>query len=221
MLRPCLSGRGAPDCPPVDAQHPAGAGHLNAACHPGAQAEQQGRDAGSLPASPLRLWRRGAGACAAVRPHTGCPGFGCPAHSSPPPAPSPTRDGPPQNGKPAPDCFMAVAHRLGLPPSACLVIEDAPAGVAAATAAGMRVVAVPSILQKGGQPSDMYPAPDPAAAAGCVSILPSLLEFRPEQYGLPPFEGGWQGVAGLLRVAGGATGVARALPRPQQVGTDS
>lgn len=140
-----------------------------------------------------------AGTYAAGWPHMGYGGFGCPSHCSPPP---PDRDGPLQNGKPAPDCFMAVAQRLGLPPSACLVIEDAPAGVAAATAAGMRVVAVPSILQKGGQPSDMYPAPDPAAAAGCVSILPSLLEFRPEQYGLPPFEGGWQGVAGLWRVAG-------------------
>ncbi len=96
-----------------------------------------------------------------------------------------------QNGKPAPDCFTAVAQRLGLPPSACLVIEDAPAGVAAATAAGMRVVAVPSILQKGGRPSDLYAKPCPGAAAGCVSILPSLLEFRPERYGLPPFEGGW------------------------------
>lgn len=57
-----------------------------------------------------------------------------------------------QNGKPAPDCFAAVAARLGLQPSQCLVIEDAPAGVAAAAAAGMRVVAVPSMLQKGGRP---------------------------------------------------------------------
>lgn len=104
----------------------------------------------------------------------------------------PDHRAPLQNGKPAPDCFTAVAKRLGLPPSACLVIEDAPAGVAAATAAGMRVVAVPSILQKGGRPSALYPKPDSAAPAGCVSILPSLLEFRPEQYGLPPFEGGWQ-----------------------------
>ena len=58
------------------------------------------------------------------------------------------------NGKPAPDCFVQLASRLGQPPAACLVIEDAPAGVAAAVAAGMRVVAVPSMLQKGGKPSE-------------------------------------------------------------------
>lgn len=101
-----------------------------------------------------------------------------------------------QNGKPAPDCFTKVAQRLGLPPSACLVIEDAPAGVTAAVAAGMRVVAVPSILQKGGRPSDQYPRPCPGATAGCISLLPSLLDFRPEDYGLPAFTGGWEGGRG-------------------------
>lgn len=99
------------------------------------------------------------------------------------------------NGKPAPDCFTQLAARLGLDPADCLVIEDAPAGVAAATAAGMRVVAVPSMLQKGGKPSAAYPAPAPGAAAGCVALLPSLLEFRPEEFGLPPFQGGRGGRA--------------------------
>jgi beta-phosphoglucomutase-like phosphatase (HAD superfamily) len=92
-------------------------------------------------------------------------------------------------GKPAPDCFQHLAERLGLPPAECLVLEDAPAGVAAATAAGMRVVAVPSQLQPGGRPSPLYPQAQPGAAAGCVAVLPSLLEFRPEQFGLPPFTG--------------------------------
>lgn len=92
------------------------------------------------------------------------------------------------NGKPAPDCFVHLAERMGIDPADCLVIEDAPAGVAAATAAGMRVVAVPSMLQKGGKPSAQYPAPTAGAAAGCVALLPSLLEFRPEEYGLPPFQ---------------------------------
>ena len=45
-------------------------------------------------------------------------------------------------GKPAPDIFLAAAHRLGVPPQRCVVFEDAPAGVAAAKAAGMRVVGV-------------------------------------------------------------------------------
>jgi HAD superfamily hydrolase (TIGR01509 family) len=43
-------------------------------------------------------------------------------------------------GKPAPDVFLLAAQRLGVEPSACLVIEDAPAGVAAARAAGMRCI---------------------------------------------------------------------------------
>jgi HAD superfamily hydrolase (TIGR01509 family) len=44
--------------------------------------------------------------------------------------------------KPAPDLFLLASHRLGLDPSACLVIEDAIAGVAAAKAAGSRCLAV-------------------------------------------------------------------------------
>lgn len=47
-------------------------------------------------------------------------------------------------GKPAPDIFLRAAERLDVAPSACLVLEDAPAGVAAAKAAGMRCVAVPN-----------------------------------------------------------------------------
>ncbi|MEU8479368.1 HAD family hydrolase [Streptomyces hygroscopicus] len=43
------------------------------------------------------------------------------------------------HGKPAPDLFLLAARRCGVPPSACLVIEDSPSGVAAARAAGMTV----------------------------------------------------------------------------------
>ncbi|MFE7338604.1 HAD family hydrolase [Streptomyces griseus] len=41
-----------------------------------------------------------------------------------------------QHAKPAPDCFALAASRLGFAPSECLVVEDAPAGVRAAVAAG-------------------------------------------------------------------------------------
>lgn len=44
--------------------------------------------------------------------------------------------------KPAPDPFLAAARLLQLSPASCLVIEDSPAGVSAAQAAGMPVVAV-------------------------------------------------------------------------------
>ncbi|HLM32142.1 MAG TPA: HAD-IA family hydrolase [Solirubrobacterales bacterium] len=45
-------------------------------------------------------------------------------------------------GKPAPDCYRLGARLLGLDPERCLVIEDAPAGIEAALAAGMTVIAL-------------------------------------------------------------------------------
>ena len=47
-----------------------------------------------------------------------------------------------QNGKPAPDCFMLAAKKLGYSASDCLVFEDAPAGIAAAEAAGATVAVI-------------------------------------------------------------------------------
>jgi beta-phosphoglucomutase-like phosphatase (HAD superfamily) len=44
--------------------------------------------------------------------------------------------------KPAPDLFLAAAACLGVPPEACVVLEDSPNGMRAAAAAGMRCVAV-------------------------------------------------------------------------------
>lgn len=41
-----------------------------------------------------------------------------------------------ENGKPAPDPYLAGAAALGIPIGECAVFEDAPAGVAAARAAG-------------------------------------------------------------------------------------
>lgn len=46
-----------------------------------------------------------------------------------------------KHGKPAPDLFLFAAERLGHEPADCLVVEDSPAGIMAAQAAGMRVVA--------------------------------------------------------------------------------
>ena len=43
-------------------------------------------------------------------------------------------------GKPAPDLFLRAAERTGVAPTDCIVVEDSPAGVAAAAAAGMTAI---------------------------------------------------------------------------------
>ena len=48
--------------------------------------------------------------------------------------------------KPHPDPYLRAAALLGVPPSACVVLEDSPTGVAAAMAAGCPTVAVPSLV---------------------------------------------------------------------------
>jgi mannitol-1-/sugar-/sorbitol-6-/2-deoxyglucose-6-phosphatase len=48
-----------------------------------------------------------------------------------------------QRGKPHPDIYLRTAKTLGIVPEACLVIEDALAGVTAAKAANIRVAAIP------------------------------------------------------------------------------
>lgn len=49
-----------------------------------------------------------------------------------------------QHVKPAPDIFLKAAGDLGVPPSECLVLEDAEKGVIAAHRAGMRCIAIPN-----------------------------------------------------------------------------
>jgi len=51
-------------------------------------------------------------------------------------------DGPPTKPDPAP--YLAAAAGLGVAPAACVVIEDSPAGIASAVAAGCVVLAVPN-----------------------------------------------------------------------------
>jgi sugar-phosphatase len=69
-------------------------------------------------------------------------------------------------GKPAPDVYLAAARRLRLSPAHCLAVEDSPAGVLAAKAAGMTCVAVPDPLLTG----------DPRYRRADL-ILPSLTEL--------------------------------------------
>jgi beta-phosphoglucomutase len=50
--------------------------------------------------------------------------------------------------KPDPEIYLEAARRLGVPPQACVVFEDSPAGVQAARAAGAQVVAVRTTYQE-------------------------------------------------------------------------
>ncbi len=47
-----------------------------------------------------------------------------------------------KRGKPDPQVFLVAAQRLGVEPSNCAVIEDAPAGIEAALAGGMTAIAL-------------------------------------------------------------------------------
>jgi HAD superfamily hydrolase (TIGR01509 family) len=53
-----------------------------------------------------------------------------------------------ERGKPAPDIFLRAAELLNVVPQRCVVVEDAPHGIAAAKAAGMLAVAVPNELTR-------------------------------------------------------------------------
>ncbi|EXB51821.1 putative pseudouridine-5'-monophosphatase [Morus notabilis] len=79
-------------------------------------------------------------------------------------------------GKPSPEIYLEAAKRLNIEPSSCLVIEDSLPGVTAGKAAGMEVVAVPSMPKQ----SHLYTAAD--------EVFNSLLDLRPEKWGLPPFQ---------------------------------
>ena len=53
-----------------------------------------------------------------------------------------------RQGKPDPEIYRMAAQRLGVDPGECVVIEDAPAGVEAAKAAGMRCIAVTNSVSR-------------------------------------------------------------------------
>jgi beta-phosphoglucomutase len=71
-------------------------------------------------------------------------------------------------GKPDPQVFLIAAERLGVPPERCAVVEDAPAGIAAAKAAGMKSVGLASTGRTREQ------------LAGADLVVDSLAELSPE-----------------------------------------
>ena len=79
-------------------------------------------------------------------------------------------------GKPFPDPYLAAAAALGVEPSKCLVIEDAPAGIAAARAAGMAVWAVTTTHAASELLADRV-------AADVRALLPALRSRQPTSAG--------------------------------------
>jgi HAD superfamily hydrolase (TIGR01509 family) len=71
-------------------------------------------------------------------------------------------------GKPAPDVFLAAAKRLRFSPQEIAVFEDSSAGIQAARAAGMAVIAVPNAH---------YP-PDEKSLREAKVVLTSLEDFQ-------------------------------------------
>lgn len=73
-----------------------------------------------------------------------------------------------QHGKPAPDCFLLAAERAKLKPSECVVVEDAPVGIQAAGAAGMKTIGL----------AGTHPAPR-LREAGADAVVERLSEITP------------------------------------------
>ena len=74
-----------------------------------------------------------------------------------------------KRGKPAPDCFLLAAERAGLKPEDCVVVEDAPAGIQAARAAGMQPIGF----------AGTHPA-DRLRAAGAAATVERLADITAE-----------------------------------------
>lgn len=80
-----------------------------------------------------------------------------------------------ERGKPAPDIFLKAAEKIGAAPESCLVFEDAPAGIAAAHAAGMRAVA----LQTSHAPGELADADEMAPDFTGLSARAVRAAWRP------------------------------------------
>lgn len=80
-------------------------------------------------------------------------------------------------GKPDPEVFQIAAQRLGVEPAHCVVIEDAPAGVAAANAGGMVSV---GLLSAGRRREDLATARIVVESLGELSPQ-SLRDLLPEE----------------------------------------
>ncbi|UYQ61146.1 HAD family hydrolase [Streptomyces peucetius] len=71
-------------------------------------------------------------------------------------------------GKPDPEPFLLAARMLGVDPARCVVFEDAPAGLTAGRAAGMRTVALTTTHTRAELTADIV-VPDLSAVSALVT----------------------------------------------------
>ncbi len=84
-------------------------------------------------------------------------------------------------GKPDPEGFLAGARLLGVAPAACVAVEDAPAGVQAARAAGMRVIGITTTHAAAELPDVDAVVGDLREFAEALAVLPSAPARRPRR----------------------------------------
>jgi sugar-phosphatase len=77
-------------------------------------------------------------------------------------------------GKPDPEGYLRAATRLGVAPADCVVVEDAPAGAAAARAGGMRLVALMTTYGA----SELQPADLTVASLAALRIETDTSDMR-------------------------------------------
>lgn len=75
-------------------------------------------------------------------------------------------------GKPDPEVFLTAANRLEIPPKRCTVLEDAPAGIQAARAAGMIAIGVTFVG---------YHSRESLQSAGAHRVVPDWLAVTVEE----------------------------------------
>jgi len=73
------------------------------------------------------------------------------------------------HGKPSPEGYLLAAKLLGKRPDECVVLEDAPAGIEAGRAAGMRVIGVATTYSR-------------TRLTGCTAIVTNLHEISVQRH---------------------------------------
>ena len=79
-----------------------------------------------------------------------------------------------KHSKPDPECFLLAASRIGIEPARCVVFEDAPAGITAAKAAGMRCIAITSkghTVERQSEADLVFPNVRAVTVAAVITLL--------------------------------------------------